>query len=179
MSTGTITTSSSSESLAWFLRSLGDHDTHRGHLGEDGAVLAACGATFRPRPTLRIAGRPSGVLVAGGTGTAGESLRSGSGVSGMPAGAGAPVSQQHFVHLLPAERELLAECHRHRVYLALCGAELSTAEMTSSFCEPGCDRMLSYCVECLDHAAACNRDAGVAWSPPVPVGSSAPGGVGR
>ncbi len=30
-----------------------------------------------------------------------------------------PVSEAHVTHLLPGERELLAECHRGQVYLAL------------------------------------------------------------
>lgn len=60
------TTTPSDTVLAWSLRSLGDQDTHRGLLGDDGVVLAACGAAFRPRPMLRIAGPPPGMLVAGG-----------------------------------------------------------------------------------------------------------------
>ncbi|MGH3538126.1 MAG: hypothetical protein ACRDQJ_07450 [Pseudonocardiaceae bacterium] len=51
--------------LLWFLRSLGDHDTHRGHLRADGTVAARCGLSFTPRPTLRITGQPPGALVAG------------------------------------------------------------------------------------------------------------------
>jgi len=51
--------------VSWFLRSLGDHDTHRGELRGDGTVLARCGAVFTPRPTLRIAGPPPGQLVTG------------------------------------------------------------------------------------------------------------------
>lgn len=34
----------------WFLRSMGDRDTHRGVLRSDGTVDAACGVDFRPRP---------------------------------------------------------------------------------------------------------------------------------
>ncbi|MGH3511376.1 MAG: hypothetical protein ACRDRB_03770 [Pseudonocardiaceae bacterium] len=52
-------------SLSWFLRSLGDHDTHRGRLRGDGTVAARCGLRFTPRPTLRITGPPPGNLVAG------------------------------------------------------------------------------------------------------------------
>ncbi|MGH3887923.1 MAG: hypothetical protein ACRDSZ_15405 [Pseudonocardiaceae bacterium] len=88
----------------------------------------------------------------------------------------------HCVHLLAAERELLAECHRHRVYLALCGVELPVSELAASLCEAGCDRMIGYCLACLDHAAGVNADAGLVWSPPGPlltVGFPALGGVGR
>ncbi|MGH3856333.1 MAG: hypothetical protein ACRDR6_23150 [Pseudonocardiaceae bacterium] len=36
--------------VIWFLRSIGDHDTHRGALRPtDGTVTAACGVTFVPR----------------------------------------------------------------------------------------------------------------------------------
>jgi hypothetical protein len=72
----------------------------------------------------------------------------------------------HVTHLLPAERELLDECHRHRVYLAVCGEELPVAELQSSSCEPGCERMVTYCQECLHDAARRNADAGLVWSPP-------------
>ena len=51
--------------MSWFLRSLGDHDTHEGELRGDGTVLARCGLSFTPRPTLRVAGPPPGELVAG------------------------------------------------------------------------------------------------------------------
>ena len=59
------TTTSIDQSLRWFLRSLGDQDTHRGRIHEDGTVLARCGALFTPRPTLRIVGSPPGTLVTG------------------------------------------------------------------------------------------------------------------
>ncbi|HET9256055.1 MAG TPA: hypothetical protein VFO16_12750 [Pseudonocardiaceae bacterium] len=59
------TTTSSDKSLAWYLRSLADYDTHRGWLGGDGAVLALCGASFTPKPTLRVVGDPPGQLVDG------------------------------------------------------------------------------------------------------------------
>ncbi|MGH3694939.1 MAG: hypothetical protein ACRDRX_13290 [Pseudonocardiaceae bacterium] len=78
------------------------------------------------------------------------------------------MSEPHVTHLLPAERELLAECHRHRVYWALGGAELPVAELAASLCESGCDRMITYCAECLDEAAGQNEDAGLACSPPGP-----------
>jgi hypothetical protein len=52
--------------VSWYLRSLGDHDTHRGELNQDGLVLASCGAVFTPRPTLRVVGPPPGELVAAG-----------------------------------------------------------------------------------------------------------------
>ncbi|MEO7193555.1 MAG: hypothetical protein ABIZ05_01835 [Pseudonocardiaceae bacterium] len=36
--------------VIWFLRSIGDHDTHRGALRPaDGTVIAACGVTFVPK----------------------------------------------------------------------------------------------------------------------------------
>ncbi|MGH3767463.1 MAG: hypothetical protein ACRDS0_13330 [Pseudonocardiaceae bacterium] len=73
----------------------------------------------------------------------------------------------HRVHLVPAERELLAECHRHRVYLALCGAVLPTDELASSLCDTGCKRMIVYCAGCLREAGKVNAEAGVVvdWSP--------------
>jgi hypothetical protein len=41
----------------WYLLSLADHDTHRGWVGGDGAVLALCGAQFIPKPTVRQVGQ--------------------------------------------------------------------------------------------------------------------------
>jgi len=38
----------------WFLRSMGDHDTHCGMRRTGGTVVAPCGVEFEPRP-LRIA----------------------------------------------------------------------------------------------------------------------------
>jgi hypothetical protein len=36
--------------MAWYLRSIGDRDTHRGAvLHPDGTVTAVCGIRFRPR----------------------------------------------------------------------------------------------------------------------------------
>ncbi|MGH3974081.1 MAG: hypothetical protein ACRDS9_12280 [Pseudonocardiaceae bacterium] len=60
------TTTSPEKSLIWYLRSLGDHDTHHGRMRDDGTVLARCGALFTPRPTLRVVGPPPGQLVPGG-----------------------------------------------------------------------------------------------------------------
>ncbi len=37
--------------MSWYLRSMGDHDTHRGRLRGDGTVVALCGARF---PSSRI-----------------------------------------------------------------------------------------------------------------------------
>ncbi len=51
--------------MSWYQRSLGDHDTHRGDLREDGTVLAQCGVSFTPRPTLRVVRLPPGELVTG------------------------------------------------------------------------------------------------------------------
>lgn len=51
--------------MTWYLRSLRDQDTHRGELRGDGTVLAVCGATFRPRPTLTVVGPPPGTLANG------------------------------------------------------------------------------------------------------------------
>jgi hypothetical protein len=59
----TETTTSSDKSLSWYLQSFADHDTHRGWLGGDGAVLALCGVNFVPKPTLRVLGEPPGQLV--------------------------------------------------------------------------------------------------------------------
>ncbi len=35
--------------MTWYLRSTSDHDTHRGRLGRNGAVVAQCGIRFEPR----------------------------------------------------------------------------------------------------------------------------------
>ncbi|MGH3693872.1 MAG: hypothetical protein ACRDRX_07770 [Pseudonocardiaceae bacterium] len=89
------------------------------------------------------------------------------------------MSEPHVIHLLPAEWELLAECHRRRVYLEMCGAELPVLELPGLLCGDGCEREITYCVECLDDAAGQNADAGLAWSPPGPpltVDAQAPGG---
>ncbi|HEX6402141.1 MAG TPA: hypothetical protein VF003_03095 [Pseudonocardiaceae bacterium] len=58
------TTTTSEKSLSWYLRSLADHDTHRGWM-RNGTVLALCGASFIPRLTLRVVGEPPGQLVDG------------------------------------------------------------------------------------------------------------------
>jgi hypothetical protein len=34
----------------WYLRSMGDRDTHCGELQPDGSVRARCGVSFQPRP---------------------------------------------------------------------------------------------------------------------------------
>ncbi|MGH3823625.1 MAG: hypothetical protein ACRDRA_12475 [Pseudonocardiaceae bacterium] len=60
------TTTSAGKKLTWYLRSLGDHDTHCGLMRDDGTVLARCGALFTPRPTWRVEGPPPGQLVTGG-----------------------------------------------------------------------------------------------------------------
>ncbi|MGH3830827.1 MAG: hypothetical protein ACRDRS_10335 [Pseudonocardiaceae bacterium] len=40
--------------MSWYLRSMGDRDTHRaGLLHPDGTLTAACGVRFRPREFLR------------------------------------------------------------------------------------------------------------------------------
>ena len=40
--------------MPWYLRSIGDRDTHRSELlHPDGTVTAACGIRFRPRELLR------------------------------------------------------------------------------------------------------------------------------
>ena len=43
--------------MSWYLRSAGDHDTHRGELRPDGTVAARCGIEFVPKtlPFNRIA----------------------------------------------------------------------------------------------------------------------------
>jgi hypothetical protein len=51
--------------LSWYLRSLSDHDTHHGSMRHDGTVLARCGASFTPKPTLKVVGPPPGQLVEG------------------------------------------------------------------------------------------------------------------
>ncbi len=35
--------------MSWYLRSMGDRDTHRGQLQADGMVVAWCGIRFPPR----------------------------------------------------------------------------------------------------------------------------------
>jgi hypothetical protein len=50
------TTAPPDKTLAWYLRSLADHDTHRGWMCGDGVVLAVCGAEFTPKPTVRAVG---------------------------------------------------------------------------------------------------------------------------
>lgn len=47
----------------WYLRSLRDHDTHRGELNGDGLVRADCGVLFTPQRRLQVAGPPPGTLV--------------------------------------------------------------------------------------------------------------------
>ncbi|MGH3845640.1 MAG: hypothetical protein ACRDS0_30065 [Pseudonocardiaceae bacterium] len=41
---------------SWYLRSMGDRDTHRGELRPDGTVTAACGINFHPLCLLRDTG---------------------------------------------------------------------------------------------------------------------------
>ncbi|MGH3943517.1 MAG: hypothetical protein ACRDRY_15850 [Pseudonocardiaceae bacterium] len=43
--------------MSWYLRSIGDADTHCGDLRDDGAVLGRCGVVFQPRqlPLGRLA----------------------------------------------------------------------------------------------------------------------------
>ncbi|MGH8602280.1 MAG: hypothetical protein ACREXR_05735 [Gammaproteobacteria bacterium] len=41
--------------MTWYLQSLSDHDTHRGHLRR-GRVLAACGVEFSPLRAWRKSG---------------------------------------------------------------------------------------------------------------------------
>lgn len=55
----------SQKHLIWYLRSLGDHDTHCGSLHKDGTVSALCGARFAPQPTMRVVGPPLGELATG------------------------------------------------------------------------------------------------------------------
>ncbi len=79
---------------------------------------------------------------------------------------GRPVSEPHCIHLLVADRELLTECHRSRLYLAICGEELPASELPSSHCGPGCEREIVYCMECLYQAAEHNSERGVFLTPP-------------
>jgi hypothetical protein len=37
-----------SQTMSWYLQSMGDADTHRGELQPDGTVSAVCGIQFRP-----------------------------------------------------------------------------------------------------------------------------------
>ena len=59
------TSTSPNKGLTWYLRSLGDHDTHCGRMRDGGTVLACCGAQFIPRPTLKVVGPPPGTLTTG------------------------------------------------------------------------------------------------------------------
>lgn len=36
--------------MTWYLRSMGDQDTHEGELGAKGTVAASCGVRFTPLP---------------------------------------------------------------------------------------------------------------------------------
>lgn len=71
------------------------------------------------------------------------------------------MSEPHCLHLLAAERELLTECHRSLPYLAVCGEQLPASELPSSDCEPGCEREVVYCLECIRTANGRNWEAGV------------------
>jgi hypothetical protein len=71
------------------------------------------------------------------------------------------VSEPHCLHLLGAERELLAECHLRRSYLAVCGELMSVSELPSSDCEPGCQREVVSCLACIRTANEHHYDAGV------------------
>ncbi len=51
------TTAPPDRTLAWYLRSLADQDTHRGWMSGDGTVLALCGVEFAPKPTVRLVGQ--------------------------------------------------------------------------------------------------------------------------
>ncbi|MGH3875310.1 MAG: hypothetical protein ACRDSR_28085 [Pseudonocardiaceae bacterium] len=75
-------------------------------------------------------------------------------------GQGADV-EPHRVHLLPGERELLAECHRYRVYLAICGAVLPVSDLAGSSCPEDCERIVAYCQKCVSDAARLNADYGL------------------
>lgn len=68
-------------------------------------------------------------------------------------------SEPHCLHLLEAHSaELLAECHRGRLYLALCGEELATQKLPSPDCEPGCERDVVYCLACIRAASRHNYE---------------------
>lgn len=89
-------------------------------------------------------------------------------------GCRADLGEQHCIHLLEVEAELLAECHRYRVYLAVCGQVKPVSKLPSSDCGRECDcEMITYCQDCLHSAARRNADAGVL------LGSSALGEVDR
>jgi hypothetical protein len=45
----------------WYLRSMGDRDTHCGELQPDGSVRARCGVSFQPRPLPYNASRCLGI----------------------------------------------------------------------------------------------------------------------
>lgn len=73
------------------------------------------------------------------------------------------MSEPHCVHLLEAQcAELLAECHRVGLYLALCGQELTVGELPAWECEDaGCEREIVYCLVCLRAASRWNHEVGV------------------
>lgn len=75
--------------------------------------------------------------------------------------------EPHCIHLVEASRELLAECHRHRRYLTVCGELLELSKLPSSDCEGGCERAITYCQDCLHAAVKYNADAGLVWTPPA------------
>ncbi len=58
------------------------------------------------------------------------------------------MTEPRCVHLLDAHSaELLAKCHRARLYLSLCGEELATEDLPS----PECERDVTYCLACISH----------------------------
>lgn len=81
--------------------------------------------------------------------------------------------EPHRVHLLECYADLLAECHRHRRYLAVCGAELPVAALDDfGCCESGeCYREVTYCEECVSHAAQWNAEVGLTADSPAPSGA--------
>jgi len=63
------------------------------------------------------------------------------------------------VHLLVLD-DSLAEGHRYRGYLALCGTVVPASSLPCSLCLDGCDCDPLYCPACVHAAASWNAEAG-------------------
>jgi hypothetical protein len=72
------------------------------------------------------------------------------------------VSELQWVHLLEAHSaELLVECHRSRLYLAVFGEELTAEDLPAVDYEPGSELEDVYCLECIRAASRHNDEVGV------------------
>lgn len=90
-----------SGSLAWYLRTAGDQDTHRGTLAPNGTVLAVCGAQFQEQDDDNQArgyfigecGHPVPISHAGHLGECPCDKPDGNTVWGLP-GGGPPITER-------------------------------------------------------------------------------------